>query len=48
MKYYRPFRLLLLRISDFTPQWLTDKIMDYLYPDDAEIEFRQFGGHREQ
>lgn len=36
MRYWRPWRRLLLRVGgDSPPQWL----LDYLYPDDAIIRF---------
>lgn len=39
MRYWRPYRLLLLHLADHIPSWAGDKILDYLYPDDCLITF---------
>jgi len=40
MRYWRPWRLLLIRLSYHVPDWLNERILDYLYPNDLWVQFQ--------
>ncbi len=40
MRYWPPFRRLLLKLSDWLPESLQERLLEYLYPDDAIITFK--------
>ena len=40
MRYWKPWRRLLIKLSRHLPTCLEDRILDYLYPDDCVINFK--------
>ena len=38
---WRPWRRFLSKLSDYLPERWQERIMDYLYPDDAIIVFKE-------
>jgi hypothetical protein len=44
MRYWKPWRRLLIALSTIAERagwtWLDNKILDYLFPDDAVYEFK--------
>jgi hypothetical protein len=39
MRYYRPWRLFLIWLSNHVPPHFEERILDYLYPDDLLVRF---------
>jgi hypothetical protein len=41
LRYWKPWRKFIIMLSDHVPERIEEKLLDYLYPDDAVITFKE-------